>query len=401
MTRLPKIPLRHWHLNPRVVFLNHGSFGACPRAVLQQQTAWRTRLERDPVQFLARELEGLLDQSRHALAEFVGCHERELVFVPNATTGVNTVLCSQTFRAGDELLVTDHEYNACRNALDEVARRKRLRVNVVSLPFPGTTEEALVDTVLARLTRRTRLALLDHVTSPTAIVLPIARLCRELRQRGVEVLVDGAHALGMLPLELSRLGASYYTGNAHKWLCAPKGAAFLWVDPSLQKRVRPLVISHGANSRRRDRSRFLLEFGWTGTGDPTPWLCIPAAIRAVGNMVAGGWPAVMERNHRLVVAGRTILLDRLGISTPVPEALLGCMAAIPLPRGRRGEIHPPLYLDPLQVRLWEDHRIEVPVIHWPAPPQRLLRISAAPYNGVEDFRKLARALQALYADGDL
>ncbi len=392
----PIRPPGFWLLDPAVTFLNHGSFGSCPRPVVGFQQVIRARLERQPIQFFVRDLEPLMDAARASLAQFLGAGADDLVFVPNATAGVNTVLRSLRFRPGDELLVTDHEYNACRNALDFVAADRGARVVVARIPFPLRRVEEVLEAVMGRVTRRTRLALLDHVTSPTGLVLPMARLVRELEARGVDTLVDGAHAPGMVPLNLRRLGAAYYTGNCHKWLCAPKGAAFLHVRPDRQQRLRPLVISHGANSPRTDRSRFQIEFGWTGTWDPSAMLSVPEAIRCVGGLLPGGWPAVMAHNRQLALAGRERLCQALQIEKPSPDTMIGSLASVPL--SDSSAIEPPkspLYQDPLQDELLGRFRIEVPIIPWPAPPRRLLRISAQLYNSLPQYQRLADALVLL------
>lgn len=397
-------PLReHWLLDPDVTFLNHGSFGACPVPVLEEQRRWRERMERQPVRFLDRELEGLLDRARARLAAIVGADPDDLAFVPNATTAVNAVLRSLDLRPGDEILVSDHGYNACRNVVEFVTARAGARVRVAHLPFPGIDEDEVVGRVLAAVTPATRLALLDHVTSPTGLVLPIERLTSELATRGIEVLVDGAHAPGMLALDLDALGASYYTGNCHKWLCAPKGAAFLWVRRDRREGVRPAVLSHGANSPRTDRSRFRLEFDWTGTDDPSPYLSVPAAIDFLESLLPGGLAEVRERNRRLALAARDLLLDVLDVPPPAPASMIGSLAAVPLPPAAEDAGPPPspLYRDPLHDVLHDRYAIEVPVVSWPAPAVRLLRVSAQLYNDLDDYRALARALRELADAGEL
>jgi isopenicillin-N epimerase len=388
----------HWGLDPAIHFLNHGSFGACPRAVLAEQDRWRTRMERQPVQFLARDLETLLDEARAPLAAFLGAQPADVAWVANATAGVNAVLRSLSFASGDELIATDHCYNACRNTLDFVAARTGARVIVAAIPFPLADAGQAVDAILARVGPRTRLALLDHVTSPTGLVLPIERLVRALADRGVDVLVDGAHAPGMLELDIARLGAAYYTGNCHKWLCAPKGAGFLYVRPDRQPDVHPIAISHGANSPRRDRSRFLLEFDWAGTADPSPMLCVPAALRFMESLLPGGWPALRARNCALALEARARLCDALEIPAPCPDAMIGSLVAVPLPAGSGEAPSSPLYADPLQQTLLERWSIEVPIVPWPAPPARLVRVSAQIYNAMSQYELLASALRALFFD---
>jgi isopenicillin-N epimerase len=391
-----------WALDPEVVFLNHGSFGSCPRPVLEFQQGLRDRMERQPVRFLVRDLETLLDEARGTLARFVGAEPDNLVFVANATSGVNTVLRSLAFEPGDELLVTDHEYNACRNALEFVAGRSRAKVVVARMPFPFQSAEQLVEAILSRITRRTRLALIDHVTSQTAVVMPIAHIVAALANRGVDTLVDGAHGPGMVPLQLEQLGAAYYTGNCHKWICAPKTAGLLYVRPDKQAAIHPLAISHGYTTPRQDRSRYQIEFGWAGTWDPTPCLSVPEALRFLGSLRPGGWPEIMERNRTLALEGRNLLCQTLQIAPPCPAANIGSMASVPLPPGKGAEVpSSPLYTDPLQDQLLARHRIEVPVIPWPAPGQRLLRISAQLYNKMEDYQMLAEALREWLASGQL
>ncbi|MBZ4419645.1 aminotransferase class V-fold PLP-dependent enzyme [Myxococcus sp. RHSTA-1-4] len=385
---------QHWSLDPEVRFLNHGSFGACPTAVLQRQSELRARLEAEPVRFLHREVEPLLDEARAALAAFLDADADDLAFVTNATTGVNTVLRSLRFAPGDELLTTDHEYNASRNALEFAASRWGAKVVVAKLPWPVPSAQAVVDTVLAHVTPRTRLLLVDHVSSQTAVVMPVARLISVLRERGVETLVDGAHGPGMVPLSLRSLGAGYYTGNCHKWLCAPKGAAFLHVRGDLQAGIKPLVISHGHNSPRTDRSRFRLDFDWLGTHDPSAVLCVPHALKVVGGLLPGGWPAVMEANREKALAARKLLCERLGVEPACPEDMVGSMAVVGLPDGYPERPEPPLYLDPLQLRLFDEHRIEVPIIPWPKAPRRHVRVSAQLYNTHAEYQALAEALDA-------
>jgi isopenicillin-N epimerase len=394
-----------WPLDPGVRFVNHGSYGACPTAVLEEQRRLRERLERQPVRFLSRELEGLLDEARAEVAAFVGAAPDSLAFVANATAGVNTVLRSLDIGPGDELLTTDHEYNACLNALRVAADRADARVVMARLPFPLASADDAVDAILERVTERTRLAMVSHVTSPTAIVLPLERLVAELAARRVETLVDGAHAPGLVPLSLDSLGAAWYTGNGHKWLCGPKGAGFLYVRPDLQEAVRPLVISHGANDPRANRTRFRKEFDWTGTPDPTPALTLPFAIRYVGGLIDGGWPALMARNGSLAREATGLLCDQVGADAGAPVESVAAMSAVLLPEvpGLPSPVaYSPRDDDPLQAWLLAEAAVEVPVSPWPpawqatdAPRRRVLRISAHLYNELAEYQSLAESLARL------
>ena len=386
-----------WLLDPEVIFLNHGSFGATPKAVLDEQEKIRRRIEAEPLLFFDHHYLEELDCARVELARFLGARSDGLVFVVNATTGVNTVLRGLPLRAGDELLVTDHEYNACRNAVDSVAKAAGAEVVVATIPFPLTREDEVIEAVLESVSSRTRLLLIDHVTSQTGLVLPVDRLVGEVQSRGVDVLVDGAHAPGMVALDLDDLGAAYYTGNCHKWICAPKGAAFLHVREDRRDGLRPLVISHGANADASARSRFHLEHDWTGTRDPSAWLSVPIALREMESMLEGGWDEIRRRNRELALEGRRLLCDALGIDGPSPESMIGSLASLPLPDGDGGSVNELFPFDGLQDRLFQEHRIEVPVIAWPAPPSRLIRISAQLYNEPSHYQALAVALRKLLA----
>ncbi len=384
--------LHPWGLDPEVLHLNHGAFGACPLPVLEHQSELRRRLEADPTDFLVRRLEAELDAARAALGAFLDADPDCLACLANATSGVNAVLRSLELEPRSELLVTDHAYTACRNALEHAAERAGARIVRVALPFPAASAAELAAALLEAVTPRTRLALVDHVTSPTALVLPLAELLPALRARGVRTLVDGAHAPGSLPLSVRELDPDYYAGTCHKWLCAPKGAGFLYVRAELRDQVRPNVISNGASMSTARRPRFRNEFDWQGTLDPTPWLCIPEAIRCLGALVPGGWPALIARNHALALEARRTLCAALGTPPPAPDALLACMASLPLPA--RADA-PREERDPLESALFAKHRIEVPVLAVPPRLPRLLRVSAHLYNRGEDYAVLAQALLEL------
>lgn len=385
-----------WALDPEVTYLNHGAFGACPRPVLEAQQRWQARMEANPNRFFLEEYEPALDAARTALATFIGADPAGLVFVRNATEGVNAVLRSlePQLGSGDELLVTDHAYNAIRNALEATAGRTGARVVVARVPFPIGSADEVVAVVLAAAGERTRIALIDHVTSPTGLLFPVERLIAALEPR-VPVLVDAAHAPGQVTEELDALGASFTAGNCHKWLCAPKGAGFLHVRADRRDQVVPTVISHGWNRVFPPApTRFHAMFDWTGTDDPSAWLVVPDAIRVVGELAPGGWPEVMARNHALAVAARDLLCAVLDTPPPAPDEMLGAMAAVPLPDAAADDPAQPSGWaeDPLADALRHGWGIEVPVMSWPGPLHRLVRISAQLYNRPEDYERLAEAL---------
>ena len=383
-----------WQLDPDVINLNAGGLGSCPAPALEAQAEWRRRMEWRPQEFLLRELEGRMLEVRRALGRFVGSDPDHLAMVPNATAGVNAVLRSLDFQPGDELLTTNHEYNGCLNALDYVAGRTGATVVRAEIPFPIEAPEQVTAAILARVTGRTRLAMISHLTSATAIVFPIEEIVAALNEQGVDVLIDGAHAPGLLQLDLDRLGAAYYSGNCHKWLCSPKGTGFLHVRPDRQDRIHPLVIGFRANDPRTDISQFRKEFDWPGVYDPTGFLAIPAVLEFLDSLLPGGAPALAARNRALALEARDLLCPVLEIDPPAPESMLAAMVALPLDH---------LVPDPaarlqLGVDLRARYRVEVPILRWRPTPDTesgVIRVSCQAFNDRSDLEALAGGLREL------
>ncbi|RYD20021.1 MAG: aminotransferase class V-fold PLP-dependent enzyme [Verrucomicrobiaceae bacterium] len=387
----------NWRLAENTVFLNHGSFGACPWPVLEAQRRLRDEMEANPVQFLTRNYDTRLDAARSTLADFIGADPANLAFVTNATTGVNAVVRSLPFTDADEILTTSLDYNACRNVLADTARRTGARLVVADVPFPSAGPDEVVAAILASVTPRTRLAVIDHVTSNSGMIYPLGEIVRALQAQGVDTLVDGAHAPGMLPLELEKLGAAYYTGNLHKWVCAPKGAAFLHVRPDKQDAIQPAVISHGNNRIRPDHSAFQNRFDWPATLDPTAWFCSADAIRWLRGFLPGGWPELRAYQHEMVVSARRMLCERLKLQPPCPEDMIGSMATLPMP-GRLATPSGAPGPDPVYQRLIAEFGIELQVIIFGG--RRWFRISAHLHNSPDEYRYLADVLEKLAGEGD-
>lgn len=389
----------HWTLTPDTVFLNHGSFGATPRAVQAEQNRWRERLESEPVRFFVEEHQDVMDGVREALGAFVKCRGRDLALLPNASIAVATVLENTKLSPGDEILINAQEYPACQNTVRRAAARGGAKVVYADIPFPIAFPDQVVRAYLDKVTPRTRLALVSHVTSPTGLVMPVEQIVKELRSRGVEVLVDGAHAPGMVPtLDIGAMGPSYYTANCHKWICSPKGSAFLYVREDLQAGFRPLALSNNAEKPKPGRSQFLTEFEYVGTQDYTSLYSIPKAIEVMGGIVSG-WPEVMTRNHDLCVRARGMLCEAWGVAPPSPQSMIGSIATIILPshdaaRRERLMKRPTKYHDALQDALLTRWKIQVPVWGLADKPERFLRISSQLYNSWEQYEYLAEAVKA-------
>jgi len=361
--------MEEWGLDPAWLTLNHGSYGAAPRSVLAAQAAWQARLEAQPTRFMMRELTPALREAAGVLAEYLGVDGPGLAFVGNATEGAQAVLRSLRFTAGEEVVVLSHVYGAVRQALRHIAVPQGVRVVEVALPFPRPEPAAVLAALAAALGPRTRLAVLDHITSPSALVLPIAAMVGVCRAAGVPVLVDGAHAPGQVPLDLGAIGAEWYTGNCHKWLLAPKGAGFLWTAPDRRAETHALVVSHGLGQG------YAAEFDWTGTRDPSACLAVPAAIAAHGRL---GGPALMARNRALALEAGALLAEAWGTEVGALPEMAGSMAMVRLPR--------PVTRDWLL-----DRAVDAPVMALGGP---WVRVSAQAYNRIEDYTRLAELIRA-------
>ncbi len=380
----PGHAIRHlWQLDPHCHFLNHGSFGATPRHVLAAQDRWRSRLERQPVRFMASELPAGLRQAASALATVLGCAGERLALVENATDGVNAVLRSFPWREGDEIVLADHAYRAVRHTVDFLARRHGLQVRLATMPFPLQHADELAAAYCVAITPSTRLVIVDHIFSPLAVVTPLPPIVQHCRAHAVALLVDGAHAPGMLPLELDALGADWNAGNCHKWLFSPKGCAFLHAAPTLAADLHPTVISnfHGLG--------FPAEFDWQGTRDYSGWLALP---EAVDFLQAFGVQRYREHLCTQAREAAALLCRQWGVALPAPPDAFAAMVTLPCPLTGEATLAGALHWHD---RLLHEHNVEVPVI--PINGSLWLRISAQIYNELPDYQALADAVDSMRA----
>lgn len=375
----------HFLLDPNIVFLNHGSYGATPKPVFEVYQNWQLRLERQPVLFLGREFNDLLLQSRIALGTYLNTDADDLVFIPNATHGVNIIARALELSAGDEILTTDHEYGACDYTWEFLCSKANAKYIRRSIPVPVCSEDDIVEQFWDGVTARTKAVYLSHITSPTALKLPAEKICALARQAGILSIVDAAHSPGQLPVDLKNLGADVVFGNCHKWMLSPKGAAFFYVRREIQGLIEPLIVSwgYGATQATTTGSRFVDLLQWTGTKDPAAALAVPAAIRF---MQEHNWTAVRSECHALLreTLGRICDLTGMAPLYPLDSSFYGQMGVAPLPRSN---------LAVLKSRLYDEHKIEVPLIEWNG--MQLIRVSIQAYNDRSDADALLEALKYL------
>jgi isopenicillin-N epimerase len=368
-------------LRDDMTFLNHGSFGACPRLVFEDYQRWQLELERQPVEFMAERYNPLLGEARAALAEFLGTRADNLVYVPNATAALNLVARSLPLQAGDEVLSTDHEYGAIEKTWQFACARRGAVYRTVALDLPAESQEELLESVWRGVNSRTKVLALSHITSPTGMLLPVAELIRRARAAGILTVIDGAHAPGQIDLALDELGADFYAGNCHKWLLSPKGAGFLYARPQRQELLQePLVVSWGWQAG--ETPRLVEQNQFQGTRDIAAWLSVPAAIRF---QQQHDWPQVRRDCHALLQQARAMIPAITGLPPLYPPDWHVQMLALPLPPCDLKEIHR---------RLWQEFRVEIPIMQW--RDRQLLRISAQGYNCPQDLQTLREALAAVF-----
>lgn len=391
-----------WSLQPGVTYLNHGSFGPSPKTVVAARNDWMQRLESEPMDFFVRQLEGHLDAARQRLGEFVGTSGDNLVFVDNATFGMNIVARNFPLESGDEVLANDHEYGAVLRIWRHACQCRNAQLVVQRLPQQLASADEVVETLFAGVTPRTKLVVVSHVTSPTAVVLPLQKICRRAKELGLPVCVDGPHAPAAIPVEIDRLGCDFYMASCHKWMCGPFGSGFLYVHPRRQRSLEPSVISWGRSLSGRPAA-WQDEFVWSGTRDYSAFLAVPAAIEfleqgawrenagTADSRDANGINRFREWSHHLARYAREQIVGLTGLEPIIPDSTewYGSMIALPLPETveepREGHMHP------LQTRLWEKHRIEVPIINWRG--RRWIRVSCHLYNDQNDIDRLVAALR--------
>ncbi len=372
-----------------LIQLNNGSYGLTPEVVGSAQREFHRRLEADPVRFFKSDLEYYCDDTRQALARFVHVRAEDLALVSNGTFAVATVLNNLNLSPGDEILITDHEYMATMNELRKICRTTGAKVVMAKVPFPAVSPEAVIESVVSAMGERTKLVMVSHIASASALILPVKEIVMAAKARGIDTFLDGAHTPGQIALDLSDIAPTWYAASCHKWLATPKGTGFLYTSPSKQAGFKPMVLSCREHEQRADRSAYLCDFDYVGTNDYTGNLVVPVAIEHMGAQLPGGWDELRQRNHDLVMYGAQLICDAIGIEQVVPASMIGSMVGIPLP----GQCEPgSLMGEALWDRLYLEHGIQVPVWDLPEVHPRVMRVSAQLFNTVEDFETLASVL---------
>ena len=374
---------KHFLLSQDVTFLNHGSFGACPKPVFEKYQYWQRELERQPVQFMAEAIYKHLKSARDSLGNFIGCNGDDLFFVPNPTTGVNTIINNLDLSLGDEILSTDHEYGALIRGWDSISKKTSARFIKREIPLPCTTHDDFIEHFWGGITEKTKVIFISHITSSTAMVFPIHEICRRAREREILTIIDGAHVPGHIPLDLSEIDPDVYVGACHKWLCAPKGSSFLYVRKSFQDKIRPLIVSWGKEGTDPSDSSFLLENQWQGTRDMSAFLSVPDAIEF---QQKNNWIDLIKKCKWLVQETRSRLDEYFELTHLCPNnnEWLGQMASIEIKTS-----------DPIKLKntLLEEFSIEVPIFEW--KEKNILRYSVQVYNDQQDVDLLIYALRDL------
>ncbi|KAH8158008.1 hypothetical protein CIB48_g10234 [Xylaria polymorpha] len=382
-----------WQIRSDIIYLDNGAFGACPTMVVEKQQHIRRWIEENPHEFFERNYISSWDASRKALASFLHASASDLVFTPGATHGMNVVIQSLSFESGDEIITTNHAYSSVRLVLDHVANKYGARVVVIDIPLEVPGPDALLQRVLASVTPRTRFAVIDHVPSRSGLIFPIKEIVSELASLNIDTLVDGAHAPGMIPLDVTDINAAYYVANCHKWMCVPRGVGFLHVRRDRAQNIKPLVIARSPFVVNKSKHSLLEHsFGWMGTYCPSAVLTLPTSISYLATVMPGGYNGLISRNHDLTVLARRIICRTLGIPLPCPDNMIGAMATIPLPDSPGPEQEGML---PIQQILWREHGIVIPVYSWPSYPKRVIRLSVQAYNSLDQYLRLANCLRSV------